>query len=239
VPELVNAPEPPRRLPSLPLEPPERVSAGREPAAITFEDVVMNESNETTMSPRRPSRLEPAEDLTTRQFLSRVLILGSLIGLVLGLAALLRSWAPPVQNAQNQVTAPSPKANAPMASPTPMPTAPSPDPSVRLDVPESPPADSAKILEDARAMIRPTSASELQDAIDRASQIPPGDGRYPETKRQIDRWCQDMLDLASQRAQRGKFADALKAADLIPEKVCSAVVPEADKAKARWRKRIR
>jgi hypothetical protein len=239
-----NATEKQRRLPSLPIEaavrePISREPINREPAAITLEDVVMSEPDKTAKPLRPASPLAPETELTTRQFLWRVLILGGLIGLVLGLAALLRSWAPPVQNAQNQVTAPSPKPSAPAASPTPMPTAPSPDPSVRLDVPESPPADSAKILEDARAMIRPTSASELQDAIDRASQIPPGDGRYPETKRQIDRWCQDMLDLASQRAQRGKFGDAVKAAELIPEKVCSAIVPEAEKAKARWRKRLR
>jgi hypothetical protein len=237
-PEMLPALEPQRRLPSLPMEAVGGEPSSRSASAITLEDVVMSEP-EAAIKPLRPaSRLAPETELSTRQFLSRVLILGGLIGVVLGLAALLRSWVPPVQNAQNQVTAPAPKPSTPVASPTPMPTAPSPDPSVRLDVPESPPADSAKILEDARAMIRPTSASELQDAIDRASQIPPGDGRYPETKRQIDRWCQDMLDLAKQRAQRGKFPDAVKAAELIPEKVCSAIVPEAEKAKARWRKRL-
>jgi hypothetical protein len=99
-----------------------------------------------------------------------------------------------------------------------MPTAPSPDPSVQLNVPQSPPADSAKILEDARALIRPTNASEVQRAIERASQIPPGDGRYDETQRQIDRWCADILDIAKQRADRGKFAAAIAAANLIPDK---------------------
>lgn len=97
-----------------------------------------------------------------------------------------------------------------------MPTAPSPDPSTRLNVPESPPADSAKILADARAMIRPTNASELSRAIERAGQIPPGDGRYEETQQQIDRWCEEIILLARQRANRGDWRNAINAIKLVP-----------------------
>jgi Caspase domain len=157
------------------------------------------------------------DEINPRQVLLQILVLGSLLAMVLGLSKVLwRGNAPVSWGTAPTATSP---AKAPAGSPTgsPMPTAASPDPSPRLNVPQSPPADSAKILDEARALIRPTNASEVQRAIERASQIPPGDGRYDETQRQIDRWCVDILDIAKQRAQQGKYPAAIAAAQLVPE----------------------
>jgi uncharacterized caspase-like protein len=172
----------------------------------------------TQPAPAAPNRrpIAAETDLNPRKFLLQILILGSLLAVVLGLAKYLWKGQARPDLLGGLVTAPS-QTPKPTASGNPMPTAPSPDPSARLNVPQSPPADSAQILEDARALIRPTNASEVQRAIERASQIPPGDGRYDETQRQIDRWCNDILDIAKQRAQRGKLVDAIAAAKLIPE----------------------
>jgi Caspase domain len=165
---------------------------------------------------QRSTAVSDAE-INPRQVLLQILVLGSLLAMVLGLSKVLWRGNEPVSWG-TAPTATSP-AKAPVGSPpgSPMPTAPSPDPSPRLNVPQSPPADSAKILDEARALIRPTNASEVQRAIERASQIPPGDGRYDETQRQIDRWCVDILDIAKQRAQQGKFAAAIAAAKLVPD----------------------
>jgi Caspase domain len=164
----------------------------------------------------RPTAVSDAE-INPRQVLLQILVLGSLLAMVMGLSKVLWRGNAPVSwgTAPSATSPPQAPAASPQASP--LPTAPSPDPSPRLNVPQSPPADSAKILDEARALIRPTNASEVQRAIERASQIPPGDGRYDETQRQVDRWCVDILDIAKQRAQQGKYPAAIAAAQLVPE----------------------
>ncbi len=180
-----------------------------QPAAVT--------PRRSSSHPRssRAARPVSAAELNPRQALVQILVLGSLLAIVLGLTKFLWRDKPVTWGSAPTATSP---AKAPTAPPTsnPIPTAPSPDSSPRLNVPQSPPADSAKILDAARALIRPTNASEVQRAIERASQIPPGDGRYDETQRQIDRWCTDILDIAKQRAQQGKFKAAIAAAQLVP-----------------------
>jgi Caspase domain len=271
-PEAVDLAAQERRLPDTPIDrsaaPSQSPSAA--PAmtpAITLEEVLsleevpspdravgVNRDGEPGFKPNRAKgwQLGPDDDeLDTKQFLWRVVVLGGLIAIVLALGALLRGWEQstspssknqsPKNQSQNQLNPAANPNQSPAAQPrsSPMPTAPSPDPAPRLDVPQSPPADSAKILADARALIRPTSASELQQAIERASQIPPGDGRFAETQRQLDRWCRDMLDLANQRAQKGKFREAISAAQMIPDKRCPQVMADAAKAIGPWQQRVK
>jgi uncharacterized caspase-like protein len=183
---------------------------------------------------RRPA---PSEvELNPRQVLLQILVLGTLLAVVLGLSKVLWKGKDSPSILSNLPSQPAtPKLNVSPQNASPMPTAPSPDPSVQLNVPQSPPADSAKILEDARALIRPTNASEVQRAIERASQIPPGDGRYDETQRQIDRWCADILDIAKQRADQGKFPAAIAAAQLIPDKR-GKIAEEAKTLIQQWQK---
>jgi uncharacterized caspase-like protein len=210
-------PSPPMTQPS----PPEPTQSEPSRPAISLDAVTQpttQSTAQTTVAPRR--RHAPSEvELNPRQVLLQILVLGTLLAVVLGLSKLLWKGKDSPSILSNLPMQPAtPKPNLPPQNGSPMPTAPSPDPSVQLNVPQSPPADSAKILEDARSLIRPTNASEVQRAIERASQIPPGDGRYDETQRQIDRWCVDILDIAKQRADRGKFPAAIAAAQLIPDK---------------------
>jgi hypothetical protein len=248
---------PPRRQdrPPVPL-PKGRPSRGQRPSppGRTVPPPHLPESQTATGGGGR-STTSPAT-LSGRQLLWRVLILGILIVVVFSLARLLQNWD---QQAPSPSASPplpplnlSPLATRPGASPSPQPTAspngsavspaptsaPKPDPSVRLQVPQSPPADSAKILEDARAMIRPTTASEISRAINRAQQIPPADPRYAEAQRQIARWSRDMLDLARQRAQKGLYRDAIAAAQLVPRQPAT-LYTDAQTAIAQWKQRLR
>jgi hypothetical protein len=175
------------------------------------------------------------DELNGKQVLWRVLVLGGLIFLLLNVANLLRNPVTKPQNAEN----PTPPRSTTTPN-VPIPTVAQPDPAPRLEVPQSPPADSSRILEDARALIQPTSASQLNQAIERATQIPPGDGRYPETQRQIERWCSDILILANQRADRGQFKEAIAAAKLVPTlPICSPTTANAAKAIGAWQQKRR
>jgi hypothetical protein len=87
-------------------------------------------------------------------------------------------------------------------------------------------------------MIRPTTASEISRAINRAQQIPPADPRYAEAQRQIARWSRDMLDLARQRAQKGLYRDAIAAAQLVPRQPAT-LYTDAQTAIAQWKQRLR
>ncbi len=220
----------PRTQPDSPLPP------KSEPArpAISLDEVTQPRPTN-----QRPQPTAPVDrDFNPRQVLLQILVLGTLLAVVLGVSkALLKGKDSPSlrSNSPKPTNSAPPALNVPAPGSSPMPTAPSPDPSVQLNVPQSPPADSAKILEDARALIRPTNASEVQRAIERASQIPPGDGRYDETQRQIDRWCADILNIAKQRADQGKFPAAIAAAKLIPEQR-GKIAAEAKTLIQQWQK---
>jgi hypothetical protein len=87
-------------------------------------------------------------------------------------------------------------------------------------------------------MIRPTTASEVGRAISRAQQIPPADPRYAEAQRQIARWSRDILDLARQRAQKGRYRDAIAAAQLVPRQP-ETIYNDAQTEIAQWKQRLR
>jgi hypothetical protein len=210
------------------------------PESITLDTVEQNPVLFNSQPPqsrlKRSNNANADDELNTRQVFRQVLLLSGLLVLVLVLGAWLRYYdrnnKPAPSNSTNRVQKPA----APAA--TPMPTAPSPDPITHLDVPKSPPADSAKILDDARAMIRPTNASEVQRAIERAMQIPLGDPRHAEAQKQIDRWCNDILAIAQNRADQKNFKGAIAAAKLIPDNR-GDISKTATTAIETWRKRIR
>jgi hypothetical protein len=101
----------------------------------------------------------------------------------------------------------------------------------------SPTANSAKILAEARAQIRPKTASEVALAIGQARQIPPGDVNYAEAQQQIERWSADLLDLAQQRADRGAYQDAIGAAQMIT--AGSSSYRAAQAAIVQWKQKLR
>lgn len=73
------------------------------------------------------------------------------------------------------------------------------------------------ILDSARQIIQPTSASVFNDAIEQARQVPPEDPYYEQAQEDIRRWGRVILDLAEGRAASGDIGGAIAAARLVPE----------------------
>jgi hypothetical protein len=73
------------------------------------------------------------------------------------------------------------------------------------------------ILQSARQIIQPTSASKFNDAIEQARRIPPEDPLYEQAQADMARWSRIILDLAEGRAASGEIALAIAAARLVPD----------------------
>ncbi|MGF1494486.1 MAG: caspase family protein [Microcoleaceae cyanobacterium] len=73
-----------------------------------------------------------------------------------------------------------------------------------------------KVLGQARSVLQSSSAASWSNAIGEASKIPPTDPLYSQAQEDIARWSQTILDIAQGRAQVNNFADAIAAAELIP-----------------------
>ncbi|MDB9529102.1 caspase family protein [Oscillatoria sp. CS-180] len=73
------------------------------------------------------------------------------------------------------------------------------------------------VLESARQIIQPASASMFNDAIEQARQVPPEDPYYEQAQADIARWSQVILDLAEGRAASGNINGAIAAARLVPD----------------------
>ncbi|MEB3291479.1 MAG: caspase family protein [Leptolyngbya sp.] len=92
------------------------------------------------------------------------------------------------------------------------------------------------ILDDARRLVEPVSASLFNDAIERARQVPVDDPLYDQAQADIARWSQVMLDLAEGRAASGNFDGAIAAAALVPGDQ-SETYAQAQAAIQRWQQR--
>lgn len=73
------------------------------------------------------------------------------------------------------------------------------------------------ILNSARQVLQPTSASMFNDAIEQARQVPPEDPYYEQAQADIQRWGRVILDLAEGRAASGNIGGAIAAARLVPD----------------------
>jgi uncharacterized caspase-like protein len=73
------------------------------------------------------------------------------------------------------------------------------------------------ILNSARQVLQPTSASMFNDAIEQARQVPPEDPYYEQAQADIQRWGGVILDLAEGRAASGNIVGAIAAARLVPD----------------------
>ncbi|MEL7316765.1 MAG: hypothetical protein AAFN08_17770, partial [Cyanobacteria bacterium J06559_3] len=94
-----------------------------------------------------------------------------------------------------------------------------------------------QILSDARQIIQSTSASQLNDAIEQARQVPSDDPYYEEAQADIARWSQMILDIAEGRESSGDTRGALSAAQLVPEDQ-PAVYRLAQQRIATWQQQI-
>lgn len=92
------------------------------------------------------------------------------------------------------------------------------------------------ILNDARRLVEPVSASLFSDAIERARQVPLGDPQYDQAQADIARWSQVILDLAEGRAASGNFNGAMAAASLVPTDQANTYA-QAQAAIQHWQQR--
>ncbi len=93
------------------------------------------------------------------------------------------------------------------------------------------------LLDEARRMLQPASASVFNDAIEAARQVPEGDPYYEQAQTNIDRWGWVILDLAVGRASVGNIDGAIAAAQLVPPDR-PAVYDEAQRYVLRWQQQL-
>jgi hypothetical protein len=94
--------------------------------------------------------------------------------------------------------------------------------------------NSLNILKQAKTMFQPGQASSYSQAIDQLRKISPGQPGYEEAQKLINDWSETILQIATLRATRNKFDEAIMAAQLVP-----ADTPSHDKAQraiANWEK---
>ncbi|MDJ0554483.1 MAG: caspase family protein [Microcoleaceae cyanobacterium MO_207.B10] len=90
-----------------------------------------------------------------------------------------------------------------------------------------------KLLAEAKASFDSISASSFSKAIIQVSQIPKNDPVYPEAQAKIERWSLTILDIATSRAIKGNYDDAIAAAKLVPQTL-GPIYQEAQLAIAEW-----
>lgn len=207
----------------------------------------------TNTPPADPPELSPEEAVLWQ----RLIFWGGLIAAALFVGALVRNGAvflgqtpaqptAPVTNPSPAVTRPSPtgKPRSPQSQVIPAPVATArPSPTV-TPVPTQPltaPAVSSQqqanqaLLNEARILIRSNQVSQLGQAIDRVSQIKPGQPLYDQAQELTQRWSQVILDTAEGRALQGDPQGAIAAARLIPASQ-PALYARAQDWIAQWRK---
>ena len=135
-----------------------------------------------------------------------------------------------------QQMVPPPPISKPSPSPKPNPKNPPDRTLAALPVPEEPAGDSNRILEEARNYITPTDPDELLRAIDRVSQIPPGDPGYSRAQKQIDRWSENLYRLSQRQANQGNWRTAIAIAGQV-RRDRSALYSAAQKSIREWKQR--
>lgn len=149
-----------------------------------------------------------------------VMLTGVLLASSLGLLSVWGARSLNSRTYAQQVVLPTPSPEtsltpSPKPSPKPNPKNPPDRTLAALSVPEEPPGDSNSILEEAQNYITPTDPDELLRAIDRISQIPPGDPGYSRAQKQIDRWSENLLRLSQLQANRGNWRTAIAIAGQV------------------------
>ena len=88
-------------------------------------------------------------------------------------------------------------------------------------------------LAEAKKLINPNQASSYNQAIRILRQISPGIKEYPEAQNLISQWSKQIYLIASHRAARGDFKQAIAAAALVPKD--SPYYQEARNSMIRWK----
>jgi hypothetical protein len=93
-------------------------------------------------------------------------------------------------------------------------------------------ANNQALLERARAIAQPDQASSLNEAIGTARTIPSGQPFYNEAQTAINQWSEEILQLATTRADAGNYELAVRSAQLVPPG--TAAYDAAQGAIAEW-----
>ncbi|MDJ0675723.1 MAG: caspase family protein [Calothrix sp. MO_167.B42] len=88
------------------------------------------------------------------------------------------------------------------------------------------------LLDAANLLIKNGQASSYNRAIAVANKVPAGEPGFETAKKSIDQWSEKILAIAQQRANRGKFKDAIQTAVLVPEG--TAAYDKAQTAIRKW-----
>ena len=188
----------------------------------------------------------PASEAQDQMFWERLLFGGSALLLLLLVGVFIRNWSTfwgqtsatnsaPIVTPAAKVTTPPPQPKAAIVPSSTKPATAKPTPIASAS--PSPAKDSQTILNEARGLIKPISASDANKAIERASQVPAADPLYAQAQVDIDRWSRDILDIAKKRAAERSYKPAIAAAQLVPKR--SQAYAETQKAIALWQKRLR
>lgn len=95
-------------------------------------------------------------------------------------------------------------------------------------------SNSLNILKQAKTTFQPGQASSYSKAIDQLRKISPGQPGYEEAQKLINDWSETILQIATLRATRNKFDEAILAARLVPADTSSH--DKAQRAIADWEK---
>ncbi len=93
-------------------------------------------------------------------------------------------------------------------------------------------SNSLNILKQAKTMFQPGQASSYSKAIDQLRKISPGQPGYEEAQKLIRDWSETIFQIATLRATRNKFDEAIMAAQLVP--AGTPAYDQAKKAIANW-----
>ncbi|MBD2691486.1 caspase family protein [Anabaena catenula] len=89
------------------------------------------------------------------------------------------------------------------------------------------------VFELAKMSLSETKAADLSQAIATARKIQPGEPLYQQAQDNIQVWSQMILDLATERAQKGQYGEAIATSKLIT--TSEALYPQAQAAIEKWR----
>ncbi|MBK1987964.1 caspase family protein [Sphaerospermopsis aphanizomenoides BCCUSP55] len=93
------------------------------------------------------------------------------------------------------------------------------------------------LLDAANALIQPGQASTYNRAIEVAKKVPPGQPGFEIAQTSINKWSEQILELAKNRAAQGEFSAAIATAALVPQ--ITPAYQDAQDAIQKWQSKVK
>ncbi|MEA5577178.1 caspase family protein [Anabaena sp. UHCC 0451] len=93
------------------------------------------------------------------------------------------------------------------------------------------------LLDAANALIQPEQASTYNRAIEVAKKVPSGQPGFEIAQKSINKWSEQILELAKNRAAKGEFTAAIETATLVPQ--TTSAYEDAQDAIQKWRSKVK